>query len=127
MTQMAEAVIYPMTTNLTLQDGWLQNEQAEDPGYNEDSPIANVNAVAPEQRHSVRPGGPLQRWQPAEHAQPKFPGIERYLELQQSLGDVNAPNGIRDGPYPGTTIIYYTSSGGMAFSEWIMSVGSGIE
>jgi hypothetical protein len=114
MTQMAESVIYAMTTNLTLKGGWLQNEQATDGGYYGDSPVANVNSVSPNNTIQFVPVGYYSDGSQRYMLNPNFQGSNGTWTSSNPMVMYISQNGYATALSPGTAIIRYTSPGGVA-------------
>jgi hypothetical protein len=130
MTQMAETAIANIT--LTLKGGWLQNvEQYNDDEVGPGNPsqtgtqdATNVNTVEPGAIVQFTPVGSYSDGSHHLFVNTSFEGSNGTWTSSNPLVMYVNQAGLSWATSPGNAIIRYTSPSGVAFSEWVMTIGA---
>jgi hypothetical protein len=120
MTQLAETAI--ATMNLTLKSGWLQD--VELPNETLDGSPVNVNTLSPPASVQFTPIGYYSDGSQHPLLNPLINGSTGTWTSSDPVVMNISQNGLAWALSGGSTIIRYTSPGGVSFNEWVMYVGA---
>ena len=120
MTQLAEIAV--ATVNLTLKSGWLQDVEPQNETLT-GSPV-NVNTVSPPASVQFTPIGLYSDGSQHPLLNPNLQGSTgTWTSSNPVVMNINQ-QGLAWALSRGTTIIRYTSPGGVSFNEWVMYVNA---